>query len=172
MTPIGQIGTISINVPKSQVGNPQLHDILGGIYARTFEGSGTQSLRSSFAVDNTTQPTGSLSVTTTYGSYGIVGSCAANSPPIAVDDVATVRENGSLEVNVLANDSDPDGDALKVTIFQAPAHGTAARTGDQQVSQPDRSACRRRYSRHDHRRGRAGQRLRPRLQRSRAGRTQ
>jgi hypothetical protein len=126
-------GSIVINVPKNAVGNPQLHDILGGIYARTFDGSGTQTFRSTAALDNTTQPTGSLSVTTTYGSYGVIGSCTTNSPPIAVDDVATVRENGSLKINVLANDSDPDGDTLSVSIVAAPANGTASVTGDQQI---------------------------------------
>jgi hypothetical protein len=126
-------GSIVINVPKNAVGNPQLHDILGGIYARTFDGSGTQTFRSTAALDNTTQPTGGLSVTTTYGSYGVIGSCTTNSPPIAVDDVATVRENGSLKINVLANDSDPDGDTLSVSIVAAPANGTASVTGDQQI---------------------------------------
>ena len=126
-------GSIVINVPKSAVGNPQLHDVLGGIYARTFDGSGTQTFRSTGAIDNTTQPTGSLSITTTFGSYGVVGSCAFNSPPAAADDVVTVRENGSLEINVLANDSDPDGDTLSVSIVTPPANGTASVTAGQRV---------------------------------------
>jgi hypothetical protein len=126
-------GSIRINVPKSAVGNPQLHDILGGIYARTFDGSGTQTFRSNAAIDNTTQPTGTLNLTTTFGSYGVVGSCVSNSPPVAVDDAVTVRENGSLKINVLANDYDPDGDALTVSIAQAPGNGTASVTADQQI---------------------------------------
>ena len=126
-------GSIVIDVPKSAVGNPQLHDVLGGIYARTFDGGGTQTLRSTAAIDNTTQPTGSLSITTTFGSYGVVGSCAFNSPPAASDDTVTVRENGSLLIDVLANDADPDGDTLSVSIVTPPANGTASVTGGQQV---------------------------------------
>jgi Bacterial Ig domain len=126
-------GSIVINVPKSAVGNPQLRDILGGIYARTFDGSGTQTFRSTAAIDNTTQPSGSLSVTTTFGSYGVIGSCAFNSPPVAVDDVVTVRENGSLEIDVLANDADPDGDTLSVSIVAPPPNGTASVTGARRI---------------------------------------
>jgi hypothetical protein len=38
-----------------------------------------------------------------------------NHPPVAVDDVASVNEDASVNVGVLANDSDPDGNTLVVT---------------------------------------------------------
>jgi hypothetical protein len=37
-----------------------------------------------------------------------------NHPPVAVNDQATTRKDQPVIINVLANDSDPDGDALKV----------------------------------------------------------
>ncbi len=38
-----------------------------------------------------------------------------NIPPVADDDTATVAEDGQVTLNVLANDSDADGDAVTVT---------------------------------------------------------
>ncbi len=46
-----------------------------------------------------------------------------NHPPVAVDDSATVRQTNSVDVAVLANDSDPDGDAIHVVSSTQPAHG-------------------------------------------------
>ncbi|MCY2950511.1 MAG: Ig-like domain-containing protein [Planctomycetota bacterium] len=51
----------------------------------------------------------------------------ANDAPIANDDGYTIAENTTLIVaalGVLANDSDPDGDALSATLVSAPSHGT------------------------------------------------
>ena len=42
-----------------------------------------------------------------------------NPPPVAVNDVATTPEDFPLNINVLANDSDPDGDTLTVTLASA-----------------------------------------------------
>ena len=45
-----------------------------------------------------------------------------NDPPVAGDDVATVAEDSSVVIDVLANDSDPDGGVL--TVIEASAtHG-------------------------------------------------
>jgi hypothetical protein len=48
-----------------------------------------------------------------------------NNPPVAVDDTATTRRNKAVRIAVLANDSDPDGDALHVRRVTQPARGTA-----------------------------------------------
>jgi hypothetical protein len=53
-----------------------------------------------------------------------------NSPPVAVDDTATTDEGASVEINVLANDSDPDGDALTVSAYD----GTSAKGGVMQCT--------------------------------------
>ncbi len=52
-----------------------------------------------------------------------------NHPPVARDDSATVDQNSTNNpIAVLANDSDPDGDALSVTAVSMPGHGTATTT--------------------------------------------
>lgn len=47
-------------------------------------------------------------------------------PPSAVDDAATVNEDDTVLINVLANDSDPDpGDTLTITVVGVAANGNA-----------------------------------------------
>ncbi len=53
-----------------------------------------------------------------------------NAPPIAVDDLARARR-ASILIPVLANDSDPDGDPLKITSVTRPTLGSAIIEGDQ-----------------------------------------
>ena len=48
---------------------------------------------------------------------------AVNDPPQAANDVIATNEDTAKELNVLANDTDPDGDVLTVTLVQNPAHG-------------------------------------------------
>lgn len=50
----------------------------------------------------------------------------ANSPPIAQDDSATTSEDVAVTIDVRANDSDPDGDHLTLTLATQPAHGSVA----------------------------------------------
>ena len=52
-----------------------------------------------------------------------------NQGPNATDDAITVDfESSANLVDVLANDSDPEGDTLTITAVSAPAHGTAVIT--------------------------------------------
>jgi hypothetical protein len=44
-----------------------------------------------------------------------------------VDDSASLNEDGSITLTLLANDSDADGDALTLTLQCQPAHGTLLR---------------------------------------------
>jgi len=51
-----------------------------------------------------------------------------NDPPIAVNDVYTVAEGGTLNVvapGVLANDVDPDGDPITAILVSGPAHASS-----------------------------------------------
>src|SRR6185295_8789841 len=51
----------------------------------------------------------------------------ANDPPVAANDNFVTAKNVALNVSapgVLANDSDPDGDALNVLLVSGVAHGT------------------------------------------------
>ena len=57
--------------------------------------------------------------------------------PVAGDDVASVDEDGVVTIDVLANDSDPDGDALTITgAVVPPEQGTVEIVGDQLVFTP------------------------------------
>jgi hypothetical protein len=55
---------------------------------------------------------------------------AANLDPDAVDDALTTAEDTPGTVNVLANDTDPDGDALSVTGNSQGANGTVSCEAD------------------------------------------
>ena len=50
---------------------------------------------------------------------------ATNRPPVAVNDAATTPFGQPVTINVIANDSDPDGDPLTVQSVTAPGLGTA-----------------------------------------------
>ena len=53
-----------------------------------------------------------------------------NQPPIAIDDIATTEFNTAIEISVLNNDIDPDGDALTVTVDEESAsNGTVTTDG-------------------------------------------
>ncbi|HVL68544.1 MAG TPA: PxKF domain-containing protein [Vicinamibacterales bacterium] len=49
-----------------------------------------------------------------------------NSAPVSVADSATTDEDVAVDIDVLANDIDADGDALFVHEITAPTHGTAS----------------------------------------------
>ena len=46
-----------------------------------------------------------------------------NDAPNAADDVASTNEDTPTTIDVLANDSDPEGDSLSITTVQMPANG-------------------------------------------------
>ena len=51
---------------------------------------------------------------------------AVNDPPVARNDIATTLQDKSVVVNVLANDTDPEGDPLVISaITDPPSNGTA-----------------------------------------------
>jgi len=52
-----------------------------------------------------------------------------NDPPMAQDDSKSVAEDTSLTIDVLANDSDPDGDSITVQSVTQPGNGTATNAG-------------------------------------------
>jgi hypothetical protein len=55
-------------------------------------------------------------------------------PPQAVQDTISFRQDRPVEINVLANDTDPDGDTLTVLSVGNPAHGTAVVSGDSTIT--------------------------------------
>jgi hypothetical protein len=60
-----------------------------------------------------------------------------NVSPSAEDDSATTAENTSTDINVLANDSDDDGDSFGLTYVSDPPNGTAEIKGDVITYTPD-----------------------------------
>ncbi|WP_426359187.1 beta strand repeat-containing protein [Pseudocolwellia sp. HL-MZ19] len=56
-----------------------------------------------------------------------------NVPPIANDDIASVVEDGTVVISVLANDTDPDNDPLTIIETSAP-NGTAVITADNTIT--------------------------------------
>lgn len=60
-----------------------------------------------------------------------------NDPPVAAPDWAITDEDTPLMIDVLANDSDPDGDPLSITSVGIPSHGTATIVGDRVRYDPD-----------------------------------
>jgi hypothetical protein len=54
----------------------------------------------------------------------------ANRPPLALNDTATTTAPQTVTIDVLANDSDPDGDTLALAATSAPSSGTAAVSGN------------------------------------------
>src|SRR5262249_55937373 len=61
---------------------------------------------------------------TTKGEYFL----GVNFLPLALDDSATTNEDTPVPINVLANDTDPDGtlDVASVAIVSGPAHGSVS----------------------------------------------
>ena len=65
------------------------------------------------------------SITTTAVS---AAAAAANNAPVAVDDSGGVTNGGTVVVDVISNDSDPDGDALTIGSAAQGTNGTVAIT--------------------------------------------
>jgi hypothetical protein len=67
------------------------------------------------------------------GAFEVQGACLSNTPaaPDAVDDNAAVNEDsGANVVNVLANDTDANGDPLTITAVTQGAHGSVINNGN------------------------------------------
>lgn len=78
------------------------------------------------------------------GNYRITGTVQAysggggggNLAPVANADVATTSAGTAVTINVLANDSDPDGDPLTITAVSNVSNGTAVISGSSVIFTP------------------------------------
>jgi uncharacterized repeat protein (TIGR01451 family) len=61
----------------------------------------------------------------------------SNDPPVALDDTATTPAETAVTIDVLYNDSDPDGDALTVSSVTQGAHGSVTNNGDDATYTPE-----------------------------------
>ncbi len=64
----------------------------------------------------------------------VTGPGDCNLPPIARDDFAATESDTAVNIAVLANDSDPDGDPISLASVGAPANGTADAEADGSVT--------------------------------------
>ena len=86
-------------------------------------------------LQNVIAPPGTIRVSSAQGGAdemqvtAVAGTGVANSAPLAAADQATTLAGLATDVNVLANDSDPDGDPIRVSGVSQPASGTVAING-------------------------------------------
>ena len=59
---------------------------------------------------------------------------ALNQPPVAVEDAVTLAEDSLITINVLANDSDPDGDAITLVGTPSALHGVVVVNPDGSIT--------------------------------------
>jgi len=71
----------------------------------------------------TTTTTTGVSTTTVESSSTTTTTIQQNRPPAAADDFETVSEGSSVLIMVLANDTDPDSDDLRVEMVRFPENG-------------------------------------------------
>lgn len=92
-------------------------------------------------LQSTARDRGATGVDVYYG-HGIVDAAAAvqatlnitNSAPTAVADTSTTIQGQAVRIAVLANDSDPDGDSLRVASVATPDFGSVIINSDQTVT--------------------------------------
>ncbi len=101
----GTNGSVTID-PVS--GNP--------VYTPNADFNGTDTF--TYTIDDGNGGTDTATVTVTVG--------AVNDAPIATDDTVGTNEDTSVTVDVLPNDSDPDGDSLTVTAVTQGTNGSVA----------------------------------------------
>jgi hypothetical protein len=64
------------------------------------------------------------------------GAGGPNQAPTATNDNVGTKPGTAVTINVLGNDSDPNGDALLITVDSQPQHGTAVVQNGQIVYTP------------------------------------
>ncbi len=55
-----------------------------------------------------------------------VTTCQTNNPPVAGNDEATTTSGTPVNINLISNDTDPDGDLLSIATFGQPTNGTVS----------------------------------------------
>lgn len=113
----GSLGAIANNTCTS--GSPST-DTATAVYTPNSNYSGSDTF--TYRVNDGTLDSNTATVSITVN--------AVDDPPTAVDDSATVTEDsGSNAIDVLANDTDPDGGPKTVQSVTQPANGSASITG-------------------------------------------
>ncbi len=138
------IDTLEFDAVQGKV--PNIIHVSGNVYAIAYQGDGDDGFLKTVEIGTNAQITDTIIDTLEFdvvqgkGPNMIIhisGSPeppAPNQPPVAVDDSASTDENTSVIINVLANDTDPDGHALSVTNLTQPSNGMATLNGDNTVT--------------------------------------
>lgn len=140
---VNEGGTVSINLSGNTTDTGGTLD-LSSLAISTQPSHGTVKINTDGSVNYTNDGTSSTSDSFQYtfkdkdgkvSSPGTV-SITVNQPPVANADTATVAVGSSVNINVLANDTDPQGSltASSVTIAQLPTYGTATANSDGTVT--------------------------------------
>ncbi|MGE3277967.1 MAG: Ig-like domain-containing protein [Vicinamibacterales bacterium] len=128
-------GTVTFSLPST--------DDLSGVKQTRYSMSGaTNQSATTMAPGGTHVMTSGGATTVTYWSSDKAGNTGTahtveilmNGPPVASDDAVTINEDTQVNVNVLANDTDPDGDLLTVAIATPPQHGVAGPASGRRIS--------------------------------------
>jgi len=82
---------------------------------------GTDSFNYTITDNNGGEATGTVTIQVTV----------TNNPPVAVDDTGSTDEDKPVWINVINNDTDPDGDSLEIESFTQGAHGTVVQNSAQ-----------------------------------------
>ena len=143
-------GTITIVIARSKIGNPGIGQTLTRIVSRLTAGTAA-------TPDNGPNSTLANSGVT----YTVAGNCIDNQAPDAVNDADSTLQNTAKIVNVLANDSDPDGDALTVRASPSPPTATWSTTATDVTYTPTTATRARLLHLHDQGRPGVGYRHRP-----------
>ncbi|MDG6774176.1 retention module-containing protein [Thiomicrorhabdus sp. ZW0627] len=73
-------------------------------------------------------------ISTSTADRTFVEGVAVNEPPVAADDIAALNEDASQVIDVLANDTDLDGDTLTVVAVTQPENGSVVINPDGTVT--------------------------------------
>lgn len=115
---------------------------LGGTVARAGWTAGTGNQDEYFELPQSGDQQAMLGLEGTSGNTGqsglwsftVTDGVVQNEAPSAVDDSAETTENTAVTIDVLANDTDPGGDALTVADVEAPANGSATLGADNTIT--------------------------------------
>ncbi len=122
----GSITSIWDATVVSHVGNHYVIQNAG--YNATIAAGGTQSFGFNGSPGNVTVGPTNYVLRSATGSTG--GGGGTNQAPTAGADYATTPPGQAITINVLANDTDADNDALSVASVSSAAHGTAVLNND------------------------------------------
>ncbi len=127
------INTVSVSLQDAggALGTPFEYTMGSNSNGHNFDGLAVADLNGDGALDlvgTQSQMNGQGAVNVAYGIPRVV-----NRPPVAGADKASTRRNVAVTIAVLANDRDPDGDALSLVAVSKPTRGTARVTADRRV---------------------------------------